>query len=1128
MSTKCTWCQCSLGENATRLRNAIHYAAGAIFFSLLLATSSHSRVFAQQAAVQWWKGYGGADASGDDVLGFWNFDGDENGFTSDTSSHHHAATLHGAKQNAEGRFGECLESSAGFPVTDTSHGMHVTRSPVLSPRGAFTVEMWIKPKEGDAFPQEVRPVLLDSKYVPYDHAGFMFSITNASSDNKRQMIVMIGMGTRSETWYSVPFELAPARWRHIAFTYDALGTVTFFADGSELNRVTTADAGPMAPATRPLSIGDRLGSNYNGFPGFIDEVRLSSGQREFRPIKFDPDLRRFVVVRMSENAKLSGDLVNQTGQLLKGAIVTAQLIGGETKSVPLPDIPADGRQHVEFAVDSSLKPGEYHVELAVDLPAWGADEAGYRSITQVPVVITRRPLPLRMPVIMWGVGGTEEVVQAIPRLKEIGFTHCLGLRVDYQKVWDEGAQAWPSSAEDLRADREMLNAALENDVQVIASLSPGSWLRHAAVGKPFLRIDRQGKHYGGEDISGVFEPVKDFCFNTGTAMGKAYGDHPAFAAALLHTEVRGESQVSFHPQEIEAYRQATGAEIPLEVVIKNGVEYGKLADFPKDRVIADDNPILQYLRWFWQQGDGWNELNTRLDAGLKQHVGHRRSPDAFWTFYDPACRVPSISGSGGKVDVLSHWTYSYPDPIRIGLCADELFEMARAGGNHQDVMKMTQLIWYRSQTAPQNATASGKPSPWVDQDPDAAYITIAPMHLREAFWWKMARPIKGIMYHGWQSLVETDSPDAYRYTNPNTQQELKRLVSDVVVPLGPTLLQVPDAESDVAFLESFASQMFARRGTYGWNQSWAGDMYHILMYAQLQPRVLYEESLLAGGLNGVKVLVMADCDVLTKSVVQAIQEFQAAGGLVIGDGEVCPAIKLDMTIPRFNRTKQAAADRTALQTAARQLRDWLDTKYTRTLDSTDPDVVTRRRQFGTTDYIFAVNDRREFGSYVGGYGLVMEDGLPSQTNVQINRTGYVYDLLDGRELSVENAQTGLTLPLQLGPCEGRVFMVTERPIRNVIVDVPKTAARGQQIVIGIAITDGTKPLDAVVPVKLRIVDPEGVEAESTGYYGAAGGQLTIPIDFAPNDRIGVWEIQAKELASGQSAAGYVKLTAGSE
>jgi hypothetical protein len=526
------------------------------------------------------------------------------------------------------------------------------------------------------------------------------------------------------------------------------------------------------------------------------------------------------------------------------------------------------------------------------------------------------------------------------------------------------------------------------------------------------------------------------------------------------------------------------------------------------------------LTWFWKRGDGWNGLNTQLHRGLKQQA----TRNDFWTFHDPAVRVPSIGGSGGEADVLSHWTYSYPDPVRIGLCTDELFEMARVNGHGQDVMKMTQLIWYRSQTAPKQTSPVATSSPWVDQDPDADYITIAPMHLREAFWWKIARPITGIMYHGWQSLVETDSPGAYRYTNPNTQHELRRLIKNVVEPLGPTLLQIPDAESDVAFLESFTSQMFARRGTYGWNHSWAGDMYHILMYAQLQPRVLYEESLLTGGLDGAKVLVMADCDVLTESVVRKIQAFQAEGGIVVGDAEVCPAIKLDMILPRFARSKQALEDRDRLLKAAKSLRLTLASGYQRTVDSSNPDVVTRRRRIGSTDYIFAVNDHREAGTYVGDYGLVMEDGLPSTTTVRVERgTGFVYDLVSGRELAADSSGGALLVPLRLGPCEGRILMVTDRPIRQVDVSAPKEAARGERVNIGIVVNDGDKAIDAVIPIEVRIVDPEGAEAEFSGYYGAKGGQQAIPFDIASNDRAGVWTINVRELASGKSSACYMRV-----
>lgn len=1072
-------------------------------------------------AVRWWEGYHGKEANGPDVLGFWKFDGDQTTFLTDSSSHGHSATLRGAVQNADGRFGACLESSAGYPVVDESHSLHIIRSPVLSPAGPFTVELWIKPKDPDTFPDTIQPVLLDMKYVAYEHSGFMLSLSRAGADQTRRLTLQLGTGAASHSWYSQPFALQPNSWRHLAFTYDARGTTTFFVDGDEAGRSTHSAAGPMSAAVRALSIGDRFGSLYNGFPGFIDEVRITKGIREFRPVRCVPDSERFVFVRMSDRAKLTADLRNQTGIRLDAATVVATHPDGTSQLISIPSLSKSQSHRVELPLSTTLKPGTYSVKLSVDVPKWGDSKDGYQSTTEIPFVITPRPLPHRMPVVMWGVGGTDGVIKEIPRLKKIGFTHCLGLRCDYQKVWDDGADAMPSTADQVRSGREMLNVALENDVQIVASLSPGSWLRRAEAGKPFIRIDRNGNHYGREDVSGLFPKIQDFCFNTGMAMGRAYGDHPAFDSALLHTEVRGESQVSFHPLEAQAYRNETGLEVPSEVTIKNGVQWQKLKDFPKNRAIADDDPILKYLTWFWKKGDGWNDLNTRLHDGLKLTI----SNDRFWSFHDPAVRVPSISGSGGKSNVLSHWTYSYPDPVRIGLCTDELFEMARANGHGQDVMKMTQLIWYRSQTAPKSKAPNTESSPWVDQDPDADYITIAPMHLREAFWWKMARPIQGIMYHGWQSLVETDSPGAYRYTNPNTQHELQRLITNVVEPLGPTLMQVPDAQSDVAFLESFTSQMFARRGTYGWNHTWAGDVYHILMYSQLQPRVLYEESLLKDGLDGVKVLVMPDCDVLTESVVKQIQKYQASGGLVVSDAEVCPAIKPDFVIPRFSRTTKAAVNRQALNDAAAKLRKWLDTRYFRKVESSNSDVVTRRRRFGSTDYIFAVNDHREPGTYVGGYGMVMEDGLPSETNIQINSESgrYVYDLQQSRRLTTDKSDDRISVPLALGPCEGRILMVTDHPIRDVSVRAEKQVTPGASINVDIAVTDGTQPIDAVIPIEVRIIDPEGSEAEFTGYYGARSGRLSISLNIAPNDRTGMWVIDVKELASGKSAAAYVRV-----
>ena len=61
--------------------------------------------------------------------------------------------------------------------------------------------------------------------------------------------------------------------------------------------------------------------------------------------------------------------------------------------------------------------------------------------------------------------------------------------------------------------------------------------------------------------------------------------------------------------------------------------------------------------------------------------------------------------------------------------------------------------------------------------------------------------------------------------------------------------------SEVALLESFTSQMFARRGGYGSNMDWATDVWLALQHAHVPTDILFEETLIKNGLSGRKVLV---------------------------------------------------------------------------------------------------------------------------------------------------------------------------------------------------------------------------------------------------------------------------------
>lgn len=1078
---------------------------------LLLCVSQAA--LADDPAVQltepWQSAYAGDDVTGKHVMGLWRFEaGNE---TADSSGRGHACKLEGATVEPAGRFGGALHSSRGWPVEDKRHCAWVKHHADLSPKGPFTLELWIKPdRELDTdYPDSI---LLDKKYVA--HCDYQLALGPGDRNGGRALRAILGFGVDSATFNSRALRFEPGVWYHVAFTYDAAGTGAFYVNGLPAGTTLIEGRKQTNPGTHGLSIGDRVGSLYHGFPGLIDEVRICQSVREFRKVKFERISDRSCFLRM-EPAKLRFLVTNLQRDAIAGASVTVDTSGLAAKTVTLDRLGGGQSATVEYPLDTRLRPGTYVLNARLSL----AGRDPLESFETFTVRLVPRPLPDRFPVVMWGGVTREDLAQ----MCSLGFNHALGLGCDPGKIWEAGVPTEPGKPENMARDKALLDEALAAGFTVIAGLSPASSLTRRPE---LLRIDRKGKsNLKRPDICGLFPEIQKFCYNVGASMAKAYGHFPAFGAAMLHTEVRDGASPCFHAHDLEAYRKATGHEVPAEVATNRGVDYARLPGFPADRVIADDHPLYVYFRWYWKQGDGWNDLNTALHRGLKS-----ATLPGFWTYHDPAVRVARVYGSGGEVDYLSQWTYSYPDPIRIGLATDELFATAAGAIHKQQVMKMTQIIWYRSQTAPISKPGSQPPAfraQWEIEKPDAPFITIAPMHLREAFWTKIARPIRGIMYHGWQSLVSTDSIGGYRFTNPDTQRELARLVREVVRPLGPTLLRVPGVKSDVAFLESFASEMFARRGTFGWCGGWAGDAYHVLQYAHLQPEIVMDETITARGLDGFRVLVMCDCDVLTRSVADRVRAFQAQGGLIVGDERLCPAIKPDLLITSYKRTGRADEDRAQLVALAAQLRRDLGARYTRYADSSNPDVIPYRRQYKQADYLFAVNDRREYGQYVGQHALVMENGVSSTAQLSLARAGgTMYDLVESRMVPVRREAGRLVADVSLGPCDGRVYLVASKPIAGFALRVPEAAQRGSQVTLSLEVLDADgKPIEAVVPVELTVRDAEGRAAEFSGAWAAVDGKLQVTLDIAPNDPFGIWQIEARELATGQRAVRSLRVAA---
>lgn len=1020
----------------------------------------------------------------------------------DSTPNNHALKLRGtASINPNGIFGAALHSTD--TKNDKPQGASAGKNPAFSPKGAFSIDMLLRTDE-NAHSGATILYLIDKKVYHYAkdlaiaNCDFCFYLMR-NSDDSFYAYVSLGFGTDSVWAKSTKIKLPIGEWHQLAFSYDGKGIIRIFHDKNQIARSVFPGRGPVKPGNFELTIGDRSSSLYNSFPGDISQVRFCNGL----PPEFGGKALitarsgRTVFSRLEKNAALSLNVINDTPLPISNIYATIN-IEGHNNAITIPDIKPAETRCVPIPVDSSLKPDKYNCSITLNAKQ---NNKPLVLSTNLTFNIISRENPF-MPVIMWGNGD-------IDTLKYVGFTHAIHGMGDCASVWKAGK---PIRFTDTEDTCDTLNKRMLNGLHVTLTTGPGWWIaRYNNSDNRFTRVNRDGTFTSTTNPDVADPAIQQFGFNVGASIAKTYGNFPFFDSALIHSEVRDSTALSFRDFDIKSAKDFLGYDIPPQAVAKNGVHYLSLNNFPINRVIPDADPILRFYTWFWKYGDGWNPLHTQVSNGLKS-TGRKD----FWTFFDPAVRVPDVWGSGGDVDVISQWTYSYPDPIKIGQATDELFAMAE-GTPGQKVMKMTQIIWYRSGTAPIDKMPkdTAKRTAWEQKIPDAQFITIAPDHISIALWSMIARPVRGIMYHGMGSLFDVPH-GSYRHTNPETAKRLSKLLHDIIQPLGPSLLHIPDAKTDVAILESFASQMFTQSGSYGWSNSWEADMHLIAQWAGLQPQVVLDETVIKNGLGQFKLLFMPNCPVLTENVTREIKDFQDNGGIIIADQNLCPAITPDIIINKRARLGKADIDKAELQKIAANLSQTLAPFYSRTFTTNKQDLVPRLRKYKNADYLFVINDKRTYGDYVGQYGLVMEKGLLEAGTVSINTPhAHVYDLVASTKVNTTTTPTGTAFNASFNPGEGKLFLILSDPVDNISVTLPKQVNKNEDFNLTVQINDkASNPIQAVIPLQITITDPLGRTGEFSGYHAAVDGKLLLTLNIAPNDLPGIWKIQARELASG--------------
>ena len=804
----------------------------------------------------------------------------------------------------------------------------------------------------------------------------------------------------------------------------------------------------------------------------------------------DADMKiigRRAFIRDEKDAVLKVVVKAPEKQALPSLEMTGSLAGRPLEAIKIAPLEAGARTEVRIPVETRLTVGRYPVELT--LTGEGLDQPGKLKAE----MLIAPHKPDQMPVLAWGMGSF-----LYQDLQEVGFTHGL-------------SEWWRTK--DYRESSPFLDGMLFDGFYGMDNKATARFF--ASQKDSPLRLMRNGQPYPRKSLDAADPDLQKRARSLAETRGAELREYPAIEGALINSELRDSTLISFDPRCKAAFQEFSGYPIPQEADGKNGVHYSAIRDFPLSRVIPENDPILTFYKWFWKDGDGWNVINSCMAQGFRE--GMKRP---VWTFHDPAVRVPPVWGSGGNVDVINHWVYATPDPINVGAVTSELEAMAK-GNPDQQIMNMTQIIVYRSAVAPVGMKVSPEPE-WVKKFPKDSYISIAPDTLSIAVWTQISRQVQGIMFHGVESLMKNKRSDrnftSYRLTNPAAGEALKDVLVNVVRPLGPALKRVPERKSEVAILESFASAMYAQRATWG-ATGWPFQLHLAMLWGNLAPSVVYDETILRDGLDGIKVLVLPCCDVLTENVFKAIVEFQRKGGLIVGDRFLVPGITPDLTLEDYLRTEDAVKDKAALQKIGLDLRDKLMPFHEPYVRTSNPDLVTWVRSSDNADYLFTVNDKRTFGSYFGPYRKVMEQSVANAGTIEINRadTKAVYDPVAHCEVpfEIKDGKTVISAAYDAKHI-GRLFLLLPEKIGAVHLKMASDAKKGETVPLDVALEYASgKPVRSVHPIRIEVRDASGKLTDDSSFTALENGACRWYISIPLNAMDGVWKVTVSDLASGK-------------
>lgn len=609
--------------------------------------------------------------------------------------------------------------------------------------------------------------------------------------------------------------------------------------------------------------------------------------------------------------------------------------------------------------------------------------------------------------------------------------------------------------------------------------------------------------------------AQQYAQERGRTLGEFLRDYPAFRWVLLSSEVESVLSISCGPGDKERYERLFGQRLPelqmksAEIDGMNGIVLQLPDDVKKNMppVIPADNKWYSWLTFLWKKGFGDNLLHAQIAAEIK-----RVNPQ-LETEHDPFRDFPVFDRNIG-LDYYGTWFYPTPDAGESFMAIETMLAAIAGGGNKQKMQYGASLWLYADIFCPARDRQAGV-------QPENIY-------LETLFLGLAARPDKIELF----SLTFLQPDVRLEYRQNTLLPRMKNFSQNVAEPLWPAMRPLLREECQVSLLLSSASQIFGSQNWGGFGYTSENSLLDLLWKAHLPTNVIFEDTIRKDdSWQKSRLLVLGTVTHLPDDVFAAILRYARNGGKVLACApfaKLIPGaepldINFDFAVKSAYHSIRGGSPYVAEKAQecrlhhAEALRSKYRTLITPFADSDSVELYLRTLKDEHFRYVFAVNDRRTLGDYMGRkFRAVLDQGLELSAPIVLDMpSGAIYEFPAGKKLQALPENGKLRLNLTFAPAEGKILLCYKEEIGQIAVEPPRPEAPGKVTTGRIILRDiSGKPFLGTVPVRVQWTDPAG--RTRTEYTAIRNGEAQLSLRPARNDAKGTWHIQATELASGKS------------